>query len=274
MHHALSNLEVVNMKSKDVKIRKIAIVSVIGLALVLSMVTGAQAITNGQPDGNEHPYVGLVVFDDADGLAGRCSGSLLSENIVLTAGHCTVNKIAARVWFDEDVEDDEYYPYSGPTSFDGTPYTHENRDIGVVVLNEPVPYSVVGEYAQLPEPYLVDTLENKELIDLVGYGVQWREKGLPPSPDLWTGDLVRLTAPSELLGGFVHSDEFIKIALNPGGGSGGTCFGDSGGPDLLRGEDIVLAVNSYVNNANCAGIGYSTRVDIPEVLNWINNPNT
>jgi len=44
-----------------------------------------------------------------------------------------------------------------------------------------------------------------------------------------------------------------------------------GGPDLLADTNIVLAVNSYVTNYNCAGVGYSSRVDIPEVLDWINS---
>ena len=79
-------------------------------------------------------------------------------------------------------------------------------------------------------------------------------------------------APSELVSGnFVHSDEFMKLALNPGGGSGGTCFGDSGGPDLLAGTNTVLSVNSYVTNSNCSGVGYSFRVDTPAVLAWINS---
>jgi hypothetical protein len=77
-------------------------------------------------------------------------------------------------------------------------------------------------------------------------------------------------APGEIVSGnFTHSDEFIRFSLNAGGGKGGTCFGDSGGPDLLGGTDTVLAVNSYVTNWNCSGVGYSQRVDIPEVLEWI-----
>jgi hypothetical protein len=60
-----------------------------------------------------------------------------------------------------------------------------------------------------------------------------------------------------------------EVALNASGGSGGTCFGDSGGPDLLGGTNTVLAVNSYVTNVNCSGVGYSARVDVPEVLEWI-----
>jgi hypothetical protein len=77
-------------------------------------------------------------------------------------------------------------------------------------------------------------------------------------------------APSQLVSGnFVHSDEFLRIALNASRGSGGTCFGDSGGPDLLGGTDTVLGVNSYVTNVNCSGVGYAQRIDIPEVLDWI-----
>ena len=40
-------------------------------------------------------------------------------------------------------------------------------------------------------------------------------------------------------------------------------------PDLLGGTDTVLAVNSYVTKVNCSGVGYSQRVDVPEVLDWI-----
>jgi hypothetical protein len=79
-------------------------------------------------------------------------------------------------------------------------------------------------------------------------------------------------APSELVSGnFKHSDEFLRLALNKPGGSGGTCFGDSGGPDLQGGTDTVLGVNSYVTNVNCAGVGYSQRIDVPEVLDWIDS---
>lgn len=273
------------MKIKEINMRKIAFASVVGLALVLSMVTSALAITNGQPDGNNHPYVGLIVFDDAKGPAWRCSGSLLTPTLVLTAGHCTDGAVAARVWFNETVQGNPEYPNSGVTSYDGIPHTNPNfcigcgsglpgfaqGDVGIVVLTEPVPTSVVSTYAELPDSKLVDKLKNKASIDVVGYGVQEKERGKPPQ--IWKALKVRLYAFSELVSGeFVHSDEFIKIALNPGGGSGGTCFGDSGGPDLLGGTNIVLAVNSYVTNSNCAGVGYSARVDIPEVLDWVNSP--
>ncbi|HEX9864227.1 MAG TPA: trypsin-like serine protease [Acidimicrobiia bacterium] len=246
----------------------------------------AAAITNGQPDGNDHPYVGLAVFDvqtpNGPVPSHRCSASLLTPTVVLTAGHCTDGTVQARIWFDEDVQSNAEYPFSGATSYDGTPYTNPDfaigagnglpgfalRDVGVIVLSEPVPMSAVSEYASLPSAGLVDTLKNKTGVDIVGYGVQ--EQIVGNGPPVWAGLRVRLQAESRFVSGnFVHADEFVRLSQNPGGGTGGTCFGDSGGPDLLGGTDTVLAVNSYVTNGNCAGVGYGSRVDIPEVLDWI-----
>ena len=161
-------------------------------------------------------------------------------------------------------------PYGGGNGLPAFSY----RDTGVVVLDEPIS---MDEYADLPEAGLVDDLKNKTPVDFVGYGVQYQAKvpgNLLPQPPpyyRWTGPRIRLYAPSELVSGnFVHAAEYLRLALNPGGGSGGTCFGDSGGPDLLGGTDTVLGVNSYVTNINCSGVGYSARVDVPETLEWIN----
>lgn len=268
--------------------KKITLSIALALMVLLSTVGAASAITNGTPDGDAHPYVGLIVFDVLNEAgeqvpSHRCSASLLTDTVVLTAGHCTDGTIAARIWFDEIVTGNPEYPFSGATSYDGVPYTYPGfcigcgdglpgfaaGDIGIVILSEPVPAAVVAEYAALPSAGLVDTLANKTAVDFVGYGVQ--EQRVGGGPPVWTGLRSRLFAPSELVSGkFVHSDTFMKLALNPGGGSGGTCFGDSGGPDLLAGTSTVLAVNSYVTNLNCTGVGYSARVDTPEVLEWIN----
>ena len=269
--------------------RRILILSAVVVLLAITFVP-ALAITNGQPDGTNHPYVGLAVFDVAPGVPGwRCSASLLTPTLVLTAGHCTDGAVAARIWFGETTQPD--YPVSGPDSYDGTANTYPGfcigcgnglpgfatGDVGIIVLSEPVPVSVVGTYAALPAAGLVDTLRNKAPVDFVGYGVQniLRGKDIPPQggpPGYWTGLRNRFYAPSELVSGkFVHSDEFMRFALNASQGSGGTCFGDSGGPDLLAGTDTVLAVNSYVTNYNCSGVGYSQRVDTPDVLAWINS---
>jgi hypothetical protein len=272
--------------------KRITLILTIVIVLVLALAGTALAVTNGQPDGDDHPYVGLLVFDFAPGAPGwRCSGALIAPNVVLTAGHCTDGAVAARVWFDERLQDDDGsflvpdYPFGGEAAIEGTPYTNPDfcigcgngnglpgfalRDVGVVVLDEAVD---VGGYASLPAAGMVDTFRNKTDIDFVGYGVQEQIMSYPgENPfDRWVGLRNRLYAPTQLVSGnFVHSAEFMRLSMNPGRGKGGLCFGDSGGPNLLTGTDTVLAVNSYVTNVNCAGVGYSARVDIPEVLAWI-----
>ena len=83
--------------------RKLFVLALAVAALSIAT-TQAGAVTNGQPDGTNHPYVGLAVFDVNGAPSHRCTASLLSPTIVLTAGHCTDGTSAARVSFDEIVE--------------------------------------------------------------------------------------------------------------------------------------------------------------------------
>jgi len=266
--------------------------------LVTTLLSGpAYAVTNGQPDvGNNWPYVGLVVVDEWNGTdvvpMWRGTGSLISPTVVLTAGHLTVNALAARIWFDVGpipaVWDDPpgEYPYGGSESYEGTPYTMSGyaemfgggvpdfitHDVGVIVLSEPVPLDVVDEYAELPSEGLVDTLKMKENVMQVGYGVQWqlRGAGLPP-PNNWYGVRTRYFAPAMLIKSkHVINDEFIRLTANPAQGKGGTAFGDSGGPNLLGDTDTILGITSWGTNGNCAGVSYAQRVDTADVLEFVN----
>jgi secreted trypsin-like serine protease len=257
--------------------------------LVLAFATPASAITDGKPD-SAHPYVGLVgTINTSTGARSLCTGSLIAENVVLTAGHCTHGYDIAFVWFGESVD-----PQPAAGVF-GIPLAHPGydrrtllRDVGVVLLSGP---TGVSGTATLPATAgVVDELRNKTKLTVVGYGVQGQlrvpgkylkpyflpKKGQPkpPPPPYWRWDtsfpLERMRAPSELVSGkFKGSADDLRNSLNASRGKGGTCFGDSGGPVLLGGTDMVLGVTSWGNNVNCEGVGYSQRVDIQDVLDWI-----
>jgi ubiquinone/menaquinone biosynthesis C-methylase UbiE len=40
--------------------------------------------------------------------------------------------------------------------------------------------------------------------------------------------------------------------------------------DVATGTNIILGVNSFVSNPNCDGVTYSQRIDIADILAWIN----
>jgi hypothetical protein len=257
--------------------------------LALAVVAPAAAITNGTPDGDDHPYVGfLVVYVDVEGVekpAWSCTSALLSPTVILTAGHCVAGGDAVRAWFQSDVTGVDISGGPGSGAFEAASWTTfpgwesparpggrhvDSADFAVVTLGQAVPTSQVGRYAQLPTAGLTDTLATGAPIDLVGWGAQYKDKIPGPPFGRWSGDSLRQVAPSTMGSNtFDGSDNFIQIAMNASQGTGGICIGDSGGPNLLGGTDVVLANTTLGNNANCAGVGYGTRIDLPERLAWI-----
>lgn len=226
-------------------------------------------ILYGTPDGNDHPYVGALLFYDANGPAWFCTGTALDANTILTAGHCTSGATEAH-WYQMEKPLDEFSTIADffAGGIVGTPITYPDfgasfpntGDIGVVQL---VSGTASGPYAQLAEPNALADLSKHHVFELVGYGVQ----DVRPV-EVFT--LERFQAEAKLVNATSGYSGGYNLHLSSNNGvphRGGLCFGDSGGP-VLSG-DVVYGVNSFVKNINCAGSGFSYRVDIEPVHTWI-----
>lgn len=264
---------------------------VVAAALLTVAPASAQAITNGSLDGNAHPYVGLMTAHAADGdYLWRCSGTLLNAKVFVTAGHCTEPPAAyAVVWFDAGpiIPDPAFtldtrscegiagYPCGGPGSFRGSVHLNPRydpdafylHDLGVVVLDG-AGYNP-GAFGALPAAGSLNSLEpgRSTTFTSVGYGLQ---KAFPDAT-AWKEIAIRqrMVAHPWLLQintGFVGS---FSLLLSNNAASGGTCFGDSGGPNFLGTSNVIAGVTSYGLNPTCGGTGGIYRLDRADDLAWL-----
>nr|BFF09797.1 hypothetical protein GCM10025699_11000 [Microbacterium flavescens] len=166
------------------------------------------------------------------------------------------------------------YPTTGEVS--GTPYAHPQYDdaafylydLGVVVLDEPV---VLDEYGALPTLNQLDALKtNKKnaTFTAVGYGLQ---KSFPDAA-AWKdqADRLRMVSTPKLISintGYTGDGSMI---LSNNAHTGGTCSGDSGGPNFLGSTNVIAGVTSFGKNSTCAGTGGVYRVDRADDLDWVN----
>jgi hypothetical protein len=268
------------------------------MLLVLAAAPPAQAITGSYQPDPIHTYVGLAVFyDEAGEFSHRCSGSLISPRVFLTAGHCTddaENLSYARIYFhqgaganydpatqhdpvtgypDECIGGDplcvvgsELYDY-GFDDFAGFPNT---RDAGVIVLDAPVTFQTT--YASLAAAGTLDQLATRRGVQNVtfiasGYGVS---DNWPPTQPV-TSLRVRLMAETKLnnLRNSWTNGYNIQISGSPGNNRGGICSGDSGGPILYGDTDIIVGITSFGKREQCLGNGYAYRVDQQDLIDWI-----
>jgi hypothetical protein len=255
-----------------------AILSV--LVILFVTVSPAGAVQYGQPDGEGHPFVGLVVFyadEDATQPLWRCTGTLIAPTVFLTAGHCaeSFNAVRAQVYFQSDATGTGY-PYTGGVL--GEPISHpewngsltipNTHDVGVVILDAPVTDRGFAELATagLLDSYGKQVGQQDKSFKVVGYGLQGVKPEYISLKERYVGWTKVVNLKSSLTDGYN-----IQLSSNPGHWSGGTCFGDSGGPIFLNDTNIVVAVNSFVLNENCKGSGFGFRVDTPGAREFLGN---
>ncbi len=260
--------------------RKILSVAAILVAALAIGIAPAGAITDGELDGNGHPAVVLVLMEVNGAPAFRCSGTLISPTYVLTAGHCAGEPgqfSGMRVFTESDVQNgNNNYPFAGPNAVEAVrwaahpAYTNAAfflHDVGMIQLAQPVN---VAPYGALPDAGDLDSLNSRRgkqdvTFTAVGYGLQ------QINPVHVVSQRVRMVAHPKLNQidtGFVGN---FSMLLSNNRSTGGTCFGDSGGPNYSGSSNTIAGVTSFGINGNCAGTGGVFRLDKQDVLDFVDD---
>lgn len=235
------------------------------LVLLATLALGGSALgVIGTPD-NGHPYAGAV-FSDHE----LCSGAFISPTQFVTAAHCFADGASVQITFGQVTHPGSVFTTRAKT-YTGTVHDDpafcfgcgNNRgaadtgDIAVVALSRSVKLS---RYASLPPIGAVDTLPNDQTVDVVGYGTTALDSNGNP-----TAFGTKQVATTSIESAGTLSDEFIKLLAGPG-----SCLGDSGGPNLLSGTDVAIAITSFSQgNPNCNGDSYSERLDTQAAQDFI-----
>jgi secreted trypsin-like serine protease len=225
--------------------------------VILSLATPALAITYGEPDGTQHPNVGGLVSPTqySDGTWLYCSGTLISPTVFLTAAHCAEGTARVTLTFDPDYQ-------AGDKTYTGTWYAdplydqkqNDPHDLAVVVFDKPIKGIVP---ARLPAEDSLSDLPGTQQFTPVGYGAY--EVTNSPGGHQYLYNDVRMVATGTLN---AINPAWLRISMNPSTGNGGTCYGDSGGPNFLGTTDIVAAT-TITGDAICRSTNVTYRLDTP-----------
>src|SRR5207247_2245863 len=117
---------------------------------------------------------------------------------------------------------------------------------GVVLLKKAVKLSA-GQYGRLPTQDQLDALQPRSstVFTAVGYGLQ------EINPVHIESQRIRMFAEPHLIqinGGIVGD---FSLLLSNNASTGGTCFGDSGGPNYLGTSNVIAGVTSFGLNGTC-----------------------
>jgi len=221
----------------------------------LLVASPASGVTDGTFDGDRHPSVGGLVSPTQynDGTWIYCSGTLISPTVFLTAAHCATDGEVVGVTFDPAYRAGDAVHYG---TFHADPLFPGDRgdahDIAVVVFDT----AVTGiTPARLPEAGSLSDLSTTQRLTSVGYGAY--EVTTAPGGHRYLYDDRRMVATGELN---AVTKTWLRVSMNASTGDGGTCYGDSGGPNFLGSTDIVAAI-TITGDSVCRATNVDYRLD-------------
>src|SRR3954464_13907872 len=232
------------------------------LSAALLFAAAGSAITNGVPDGNAHPEVGALLATQAfsDGTWEECTGTLISSRVFLTAEHCDEGVSRVEVTFASSFDRATSTTYWG--TWHGDPDYNQTasdpNDLAVVVLDRAVRKITP---ARLPAAGSLANLSGDQQFTSVGYGAQSVTSGAGGKTFHYAD--VRYVSSGTLN---TTTQNWLKISQNPSHGDGGTCYGDSGGPNFFgagSGETNIVAGTTITGDTPCRSTNVDFRLDTP-----------
>lgn len=268
------------MKRVKTTISAIATSAVLAVGAALILPASAGAITYGQPDGNADPNVGALVVLPGSANIAICTGTLITPTVFLTASHCTSGLeesvppgIPVGVSFDSVVGPGSpgiagvMHTNPGYEQVNTSSARHEADDVAVLTLAQ-APAGITP--ASLPPLGALEDLGRAALREqeftAVGYGATERVKSGPGAPQFGPGGTRRVSMSSF----HALTPTYLHLSQNPALGDGGTCSGDSGGPNFLGSSDVLAAI-TITGDRTCRATNDVLRLDTPRVQEFLGN---
>ena len=245
---------------------RISLIFAAAVVAILACGSVAGAIINGKIDGNRHPNVGGLVNGKqySDGTWLYCSGTLISPKVFLTAAHCgEEDHPRVRVTFDPAYKDgDKIYAgiFHADPQYPGS--SSDYHDIAVVVLKNPVEGIAP---ASLPRAKSLSALSGAQRFTSVGHGAY--EVTNEPGGHQYLYDDVRQYATGTLNS---TNKTRLHISMNPSTGNGGTCYGDSGGPNFLGNTSTIAAI-TITGDSVCRSTNVVYRLDTASARHFLDD---
>jgi hypothetical protein len=185
---------------------------------------------------------------------------LIAPKVFLTAAHCDEGVRSVAVTFDSSYDPETGTTYSGTWHADPgfNQKQSDPHDIAVVVLDEAVEGIAP---ARLPAAGSLNSVTHGTSFTSVGYGAQSVTNG--PGGKVYHYADVRYLATGTLNS---LTKTWLRISQNPSTGNGGTCYGDSGGPNFLgsgSGEKDIVAGTTIGGDTPCRSTNVDYRLDTP-----------
>ncbi|XP_059486940.1 brachyurin-like [Neocloeon triangulifer] len=228
-------------------------------------IVGGSYATNGQL-----PFqVGMYL----DGT-GFCGGSLISDTVILTAGHCVVGTRTFTVHagsIDVDLTTTPAQIVTATQKILHEFYSPTNllNDIGLVILDAPLTGTNIGAI-RLPNRLQIEETFEGAVATASGWGRVSDDDGRLSQFLKFVNVNIISNVDCEAIYGPAVND--AKLCIDTNSGFEGTCFGDSGGPLTITEADGIstaVGITSFVDDGGCQTGNPAGFTRVSMYIDWI-----